>query len=567
MPIALSVFAAGGRAAWTVANVVAVAYDNRVGFPADAAGIPDLPLHGSATRVWYHPTSGNNANSGVSTSGSLTLSQMKATIGGGSGAWQALRSGFGDHLMVPAGVTVAEQLPSLAARTGLSTSYPIVITTYDPSDPTNSALWRTGQFTLDVRDPTADGPTGGGDEALRMNAGSINRVVWENVRFYQPQVVDEALYKHAMIMIAGDGAGSGTVDFDCSILFHNCTFDGTQITTQYTGIEFPTEKHYLQNVVFRHCAWVDSPGQGAYAVWQDGYTVEDCIFWHSGFSRDGTRDTATLPAVIYNHNVYHDCEGLNTLYRRCVFAEGSLHGLMLRCGGQVDDCIFLENPLSILAGGGVGYNKHRPLGVPFQSTGVICLDGVNCNTEYPEGGALNTSNCQSGSFFADAIAAHRTQSPNYNQFAALIHTRNADGHALNPGENQFDPTGPAPADSYMEWRDCLVFDWTPGDGHATLTAQIAANQTSSELAQCHVASNNNKWAGDAHMGGSTYGSGNSTSIGSVPNSSFDTAALATALGYGSKALMYAAMIAAPKTHWARSASNLIRAAYGKSLRF
>lgn len=545
----------------------AITYDNRVGLAADSAGIPDLTLHGSATRVWYHPTSGSNGNGGVSTTGSLTLSQMKATLGGGTGAWQALRSGFGDHLMVPAGLTATEQLPNLAARTGLSAQYPIVVTTYDPSDPSNSSLWRTGEFTLDVRDPTSDGPTGGGDEAMRMNGGSINRVAWENVRFYQPQIVDPTLYKQTLIFITGDGAGSGTLNFDCSMLFHSCRFDGTQITTQYTGIEYPTEKHYLQNIVFRHCAFFLSRGQGMYAIWQDGYMVEDCVFWHAGWSPDGTRSTATEAPTQFDHNSYHDCEGLNTTYRRCVFAEGSLHGLMLRCGGVVDDCIFLENALGYLLGGGVHYNAHKPDGVDAQSTGCIVLDGTDCEPGTLAGGGINAVNTTSGSFVTDFIVAHsNVAAPGYNRFSCIASCLNGTWPPTSTS-NAFEPGFPV-HDTYIAFTNGIVRNWPNGSGYATIADRWADTMSASEIAKTHVTVTNCVWEGDTSITGGTYGTGNTSTPGvAFPNGNYKTADLATSLGYGSKALMYTAMVAAPRTHWARSMSNLVRAAYGKSARF
>ena len=139
-------------------------YDTRVGLGADSTGVPILSKAANAQYIYWNPTHANASDSNAGTD----PNRPKASL---ASAWSALRDGYGDWLLMANGTTYAEGFGQLAARNGLSAQYPIVVTTYDATDPANTDKMRKGMVTIGTN------PSNGTVLNIMDNAGA--RTVFE----------------------------------------------------------------------------------------------------------------------------------------------------------------------------------------------------------------------------------------------------------------------------------------------------------------------------------------------------------------------------------------------------
>lgn len=321
-------------------------YVHNVGFGTTSDFAPVVSLRAGAKVIFVDEPAhgGNDANSGLILEGG----GPKATPQAG---WQALRDGLGDWLLFADGSSYPGWFGgNIANRTGFSKPYPIVVSTYDRTDPTNPAKWRKGRATIGTA-MGVDAPNG--DESLLGGATGI-RCLLENLIF------GATLPKWYIFNIISGNIARGLMLFN--IIFR----ENVQCSIQCNPTQPDGDGTWVSDVVCRGVVFAhNARGQGLYLWKTDGIVIQDCYGYHNGW--DGTdRDTAAYPPDIFKHNFYQGTVNRNPVFERNMSVMAGSHGLQARGGGFIDDNVFLDNPLNSLVGGGDFYWDINPLGVPYK---------------------------------------------------------------------------------------------------------------------------------------------------------------------------------------------------------
>lgn len=128
----------------------------------------------------------------------------------------------------------------------------------------------------------------------------------------------------------------------------NITIEDNVIQNFNKGIAanaWPKESVPVQNLVIRRNIIIQNQGidkpQGLYADNVRGMLIEENVF-----DENGTR--AADSDAQYDHNMYIHQGNTGVIIRGNIIARASSHGLQLRSGGDVDNNLFLNNPLAML---------------------------------------------------------------------------------------------------------------------------------------------------------------------------------------------------------------------------
>ncbi len=502
-------------------------YDTRVGLGADANGIPILTKDASARYIYWNPSHGSASDSNAGTDPNYP----KATL---VSAWAALRTGSGDWLLMAQGATTSSGFGQVPARSGRNASYPVVVTTYNPAAPTDTAQMRQGKVTVNVAV---------GSNPLSFYNYTGQYVVFENIDLVQPLTTSAAA---SSVMLLNWEYSSDTTP---ALLFHNVRFLRTQVTVQGT-----TGTAHLNNIVFRHCvfAYASQPSsrghsQGMYMWATNGVTIEDSIFYHNGWSDNtGSRNTASNAPDIFNHNAYFGTLTYNTIFRRNITGHASSHGLQLRGGGIANDNVFISNPINLLIGGGDNYSTYRPAGVTYSANNNVIIGSEDITSSTPRGFGVLFENTQDGGSFDNNLVVNV-------------------GAASTGGIHAFIPTWMASQfnlPTYINITNSIMWRWNSNYSTNSFTSpyrladDLVYSGTSSQM---HFSYSGNVLQHDT----SPTGTNRNTPATAFPDPTRDIAGYATANGHASESALWAAMIANPKAGWASSIGNYIRAGYGK----
>lgn len=145
----------------------------------------------------------------------------------------------------------------------------------------------------------------------------------------------------------------------------------------------------VRNIRLNGCvvvdAWnLDGHSQGIYARNIDGLTIENCVIASNGFSRD----RGALP-TIFNHNLYIQHGTHNVVIRGNIIADASSHGIQLRSGGDIEDNLFIANPIAILFGGGTQPDEG---GVTGSVRRNVILHGRGISPDAPRSWGMEIAN-------------------------------------------------------------------------------------------------------------------------------------------------------------------------------
>lgn len=137
-------------------------------------------------------------------------------------------------------------------------------------------------------------------------------------------------------------------------------------------------------------------GQGLLAVACDGLLVEQCVFDHNGHG--------TLPpgsaARFHRHNLFAAEATRCVVVRGCVIARAASHGVQLRGGGRVEDCLLIDNAVGCALGGAAGVFARN-----------VVLGGRDISPSLPRGRGLSVG-C-GDAVVADNVFAHKRQTHGY----------------------------------------------------------------------------------------------------------------------------------------------------------
>lgn len=344
----------------------------------------------------------------------LSPATPKRTIAAGVAL---LRHGFPDWLRLKRGDVWQESLGAWR-KSGRGPQEPMLVTTY--GDALERPLLRTGVL--------------GG--------------IWTNGGGGTPPTIDDLAivglhFTPDAYTGGGSCVGAEMLQPGSRLLIEDCEFEGYCVNLVFQGFGGRHGNIRLRRSVIVDAYAVHSIGghsQGLYAYGVDGLVIEENVFDHNGWRES----VPGAGADIYSHNLYIDNGNTGVVVRGNVIANGSSHGLQLRCGGSAVNNLFVRNSISLLVGGG---NSPEPGGVHADVRGNVILDGKDIDAANPRGWGLVLSNLASGNV-AYNIVAHNVLG---TQPAALI----LDGDAV--GDN-----GPSAGIHDTAIVGNIVYDWGGG---------------------------------------------------------------------------------------------------------
>jgi hypothetical protein len=286
-----------------------------------ATGWTDFPPSADSRIIYVSSSAGNDANDG------LSQATPKRTLTNG---YEALRSGYPDHLRIMRGDTLSEDAIFMT-KSGRSVTEPLVIEAYG-NEALPRPVWRTGY--------------GGG--IVRDSHARIQYVAVMNLELDGSRNMGGA-----GVSMIGGGSGVGGSDWLFEDLYiHNY---GTNIVIDTASGEYGA----IRDVTIRRCIISDAypvsgHGQGIFAAGIGGqFLLEENVFDHNGY------EGGTTPTV-FNHNVYiYNYNGADwatqlTTFRGNIVARASSHGAQLRGGGVLYNNLAVGNSIGLLSGTGGG---------------------------------------------------------------------------------------------------------------------------------------------------------------------------------------------------------------------
>lgn len=363
------------------------------------------------TRIVYVSSSeGNDANDG------LSPFTPKRTINAGRAL---LRTGYPDWILFKRGDTFSETNWEVGGYGGRSADEP--------------QLW--GSYGEGAR-PIFTPVPGSGSPGFRFN--------------WSPSHV-AVIGLHIKAEAAGGASGVSLIASNAqlsNILIEDCYIEGFKDNINIQGSSTQT----IRNVVIRRCIVVNAfpsgtaHSQGAFINRVDGLLIEECLFDHNGW-----RNTDRTDATIFNHNLYIATgNSPNATIRRNIIARASSHGLQLRCGGIIEDNLFLLNPLSAQLGGGDPAPNTHTTGVTGQMIGNVVLHATDINASSPRGMGLLCYNIGlQGASVANNIIAHNASATSTNDIPIYLWT---DSYGCGVGNNNISISG----NIIYNWRGPLT---------------------------------------------------------------------------------------------------------------
>jgi hypothetical protein len=317
-------------------------------------------------QVFVSSSIGNDAANG------LSPATPKRTLAAGKAL---LRHRFPDWLLLKRGDVWQESLGQWM-KSGRTPDEPMVISTYGSAP--DRPLLRTG--------------TSGG--------------LWTNGGGGSPPTIDNLAivglhFRPDGYTGGGDCFGAQILQPGSHLLIEDCKFEGYSTNLVFQGFggrhaDFRLRRSVIVDAYNVHAS-TGAHSQGLYVFGVDGLLIEENVFDHNGWSE-------TVPgagADIYSHNLYVDNGSTNVLVRGNLIANGSSHGLQLRCGGSVVSNLFVRNSIALLVGGG---NSPEPGGVIADVRGNVILDGKNIDGANPRGWGVVLSNLSSGTVAYNIVA-------------------------------------------------------------------------------------------------------------------------------------------------------------------
>jgi hypothetical protein len=472
------------------------AYDTSIGMGVDAGGFAILPLRSGAHRYFVNSATGSDANG---CAGAQAPATPLKTIDAGKGC---VTLGNGDQILIAEGTSYVEGLTNLQAQMGFSAAYPTVVQSYDPADPMNEA--KLGHAS-NGRRPVVN--TGGNLQQLSCCGSNANQFLAIRGLDFNP----------------GDKPDMGIAFVSTAnyILLENNLF-------RYTSVGFdigssPRASHHVirHNSFYGQWSPTGSTG-GIYDAGTDGSTIEDNIFWHTGWRLGVSRDSdvATGGPTYFRHPIYQQNNSQGFVVRRNVFMDGAADGGSLRGSVIYTLNVSIDNPI------GVGVGANLAGGSLSEVSYNAILGDADVKSTEPRGQAILFSNGLPGSSVHHNLIA-RSRDPNgvntvvYNVDASLGNQSTFDIH------------------------DNISFMWA------------APGRTRAEYggAALHLTYNNNVWDDPA------LGTNLNIASKAIPNP-LTSAQLFAALGCVDKVTCAPKMVETPELPWADRARTLLFAGYG-----
>lgn len=494
-------------------------YDTSIGLSV-TNGFADLTKRAPA-RYIYVGNGGNDTNDG------LTHATRRLTITGTSGAHSLVTNGQGDQILIAEGSTFTDLLSANNAfrfSTGFSAAYPLVVQSYDPADPTNAAKF--GKATTNRPVLTAANHT--------ILCDGVNNLVFRGIKFDAGNIANG-------VSLAFIGAISNCLIENCIFAYGGCSYDWQSSS--------PGPNH-----IFRRCSfygvWGVGNVQSLYLANASNNTVEDCLFYHSGWKIGGLgRDDVNEGTTALRHAVY-PAVNCDLLARRNLFLDPSATGLSVRGGLVAYDNLFMKCPIAV--GQGVeSYNTHfRPTGVDVEVYNNAIFIATAIVTGGPVAGwGIVVNGTRTGSSAHHNLVAH-SRSPIVGGYTAL-RTHSDISDDPDPGGVTLTTTFTYNNNRVIKWDDSALsnMDMT-GTNNAT---GIFVTYTNNVMDVIPVS---------PFFGRPITTSGNTSNSGLTYTNEYTSVdALAAALGYTDEVTWIAAFKDRPDLNWTAVARTKLGVGY------
>ncbi len=174
--------------------------------------------------------------------------------------------------------------------------------------------------------------------------------------------------------------------------------------------------------------------------------VQDIQLMGNVFDHDGWDTAGGGFATIFNHNVYVTATSSGLIARNNIFAEASSHGLQARCGGSIENNVFLNDPTG-LSFGLVNGSPVTPGGVTGNVVGNLFIGGRNISPSLPRGTGLEIGNTYTATVADNLFADNPT-----SQFPAI---------ELGYGTDDSNPADAAGLND-VTFSDNVIYNWGYG---------------------------------------------------------------------------------------------------------
>ena len=341
--------------------------------PPQSAGWTKIPPPPSDARVVHvSSSSGDDANDGLSPDAPLRSIARAIPL---------LRDGAGDRLLLRRGDVFRGPFGNWSLS-GKSPEHPLLLGAYGEG-PRPVVLSSGSAFSV-----VGPGASGGPLHDVWL-VGLHLRAAGRDPRSNE--------YDDAFDATAPAGNGVRLIRPATNLLIEDCRVElfANNLTLTAGGSDEVSAGARLHNVRVRRCqvldAWSNSAfnsGQGFYAYGCDGLLIEQCVFDHNGWNEK----VPGADATIYRHNCYLGAPNYNVTVRGNVIANASSHGLQLRCGGAVEDNLFLHNAIHCFLAGHEGIFRRNAI-----------LGGRDISPKLPRGYGLTLS-CTEGRAERNVVA-------------------------------------------------------------------------------------------------------------------------------------------------------------------
>ena len=366
---------AGGAACSTL-NVASTLANNTVGGDGWTVVVPSA----DTLIIYVSSSTGNDTNNGLSAAAPVK------TIAKG---YSLLRRGMPDELLLKRGDTFSDVLNWAWDKSGRSINEPMLISAYG----------------IGFRPIIASGAGHG----LSSDHGSsdidiIGLDLYSNGR--DPSVPGYSYANNTGISwLAPTGVqGKNLLIEDCSFRFY-----GTNISIQGYGGGSWSNVAIRRNVVVDAWNLEATHSQGAFLTSVNGLYLDGNVFDHNGWNEN----IVGAGPTVYNHNVYITSACTGVVVRNNTFANASSHGIQARSGGDIENNLFINNPIGMSYGLVNGGSNLTAGGVSGTISGNVFLGGRDIAGS-PRGWCIDIANLKAaadggGTVIRDNVFANDNQ--------------------------------------------------------------------------------------------------------------------------------------------------------------
>jgi hypothetical protein len=297
-----------------------------------ADGFTDIGKSGDTRTVYVSSSSGSDSNNGLSSDRPVRTIAKGVSL---------LRDNAPDHLLLNRGDSWSERVSGWG-KGGRSASEPMVF----------------GAYGSGAR-PLIKSGGGTGFET----AGDVDHLAIMGLHFWA-----DKREPGASGFTTANPYGMRFVASTDGLLIEDCVIDQYADNILLSGYYGEQRNVKIRRTIVTDAWSTRGKAQGLYATDVSGLTLEENVFDHNGWNERVSGAHATA----LSHNAYIASDSDDVVVTGNVFADAGSHGLQARAGGQVEDNLFLDNPIG-MSFGLVNGSQITPGGVSGTVNGNVFL--------------------------------------------------------------------------------------------------------------------------------------------------------------------------------------------------